>query len=111
MNPFRRRLLTMAAAAPFWAAHAAEQGHASPRALGYVPWWMAEAWRDMPLAELDRLGPFEGTVQGDGRVKDNEWAARSRDIAAHARERRVPLDVAFTVHGEDLFNGIFRDAR
>jgi len=112
MNEFRRRLLNIAAAAPFWPAlSVAATKPKAPRALGYVPWWMAEAWRDMPLAELDRLVLFEVTVQGDGRVKDNEWAARSRDIAAHARERRVPLDVAFTVHGEDLFNGIFRDAR
>ena len=112
MNEFRRRLLRIAAAAPLCPgiSIAAEPRPRAPRALGYVPWWMAEAWRDMPLAQIDRLVLFELVAQGDGRVKDNDWPARAREIAAHARERRVSLDVALTVQGERLFNEIFRDS-
>src|SRR3954469_190179 len=111
MNEFRRRLLNIAAAAPFWPALsvAAIPKPKAPRALGYVPWWMAEAWRDMPLAQIDRLVLFELIAHGDGRVKDNDWATRARDIAAYARERHVPVDVALTVQGERLFNEIFGD--
>ena len=101
----------MAAAAPFWAAHAAEQGHASPRALGYLPWWMAEAWRDMPLAKLDRIVLFEAAAQADGRLDDNGWQSRARDVAAFARERQIPLDMAVTVHGEGIFKRIYGDTR
>src|SRR4051812_22797434 len=113
MNEFRRRLLAIAAAAPLWpGASSAEMAPPrAPRALGYVPWWMAEAWRDMPLAQIDRLVLFEVVAQDDGRVENNDWPARAREIAAQAREQRVPVDVALTVHGEGLFNRLFRDAR
>src|SRR5436190_1673633 len=112
MNEFRRRLLGIAAAAPCWPAiaMATTPRPMAPRALGYVPWWMAEAWRDMPLAQIDRLVLFELIAQGDGRVQDNDWPVRAREIAAHAREQRVSLDVALTVQGERLFNEIFRDS-
>src|SRR3954468_18586680 len=112
MNAFRRRLLASAVTAPLWTltgAVAAPQ--AAPRALGYVPWWMAAAWREMPLAQLDRLVLFEVTVQRDGGVKDNDWPARAGEIAAYAREHSVPIDVALTVHGAGVFNEIFRNAR
>lgn len=110
MNAFRRRLLALTAAAPLWAVGRA-YGSNVPRALGYVPWWMAAAWRDMPFAQLDRLILFELAAQGDGRIKDNDWPARAPEIAGHAREHRVPIEVALTVHGEGLFNQIFSDAR
>src|SRR2546421_2446313 len=110
MNAFRRRLLATAATVPLWTlARAAAEPQAAPRALGYVPWWMAEAWHEMPLARLDRLVLFEVATQGDGRVNDNDWPGRSREIAAYAHENRVSIDVALTVHGAGLFNEIFRN--
>src|SRR5205085_7815185 len=113
MNPFRRRLLAATAVAPLWSSALAQKKafSSTPQALGYVPWWMAEAWRDMPLAQIDRLVLFELIAQGDGRVQDNDWPVRSREIAAHARGQQVSLDVALTVQGERLFNQIFRDSR
>lgn len=99
------------AAAPFWAAHAAERVNVSPRALGYLPWWMAEAWREMPLAKLDRLVLFEAAAQGDGGLDDNDWSHRVRDLAAFARERRLPIDIAVTVHGEGLFKQIYGNSQ
>jgi len=99
----------MLAAAPVGAAHAAGPQRRSPHALGYLPWWMAEAWRDMPLAGLDRLVLFEAAAQADGRLDDNDWEKRARDIAAFAGERRLPVDIAVTVHGEGLFKRIFHD--
>src|SRR3954447_2088274 len=115
MKAFRRRLLATAASAvtaPLWMlTGAAAAPQTAPRALGYVPWWMAAAWRDMPLAHLDRLVLFEVTVQRDGGVNDNDWPGRAREIAAYAREHSVPIDVALTVHGAGVFNEIFRNAR
>lgn len=111
MNLFRRRLLTVAAAAPLLSARAAAREHAAPRALGYLPWWMAEAWRDMPLAKLDRLVLFEAAAQADGRLDDNDWQSRGRDLAAFARERGLPLDIAVSVHGEGMFKRIYGDSR
>ena len=83
----------------------------APRAVGYVPWWMAEGWRDMPLDHLDRLVLFEAAAQSDGRLDDNDWPNRVRELAAFARERRLPVDIAVTVHGEGLFKQIYGDGR
>src|SRR3954469_4296877 len=111
MNAFRRRLLAMLAAAPVGAAYAAEPQRRTPHALGYLPWWMAEAWRDMPLAKLDRIVLFEAAAQADGRLDDNGWQTRARDVAAFARERRIPLDMAVTVHGEGNFKRIYGNSQ
>src|SRR3954470_18841568 len=113
MNAFRRRLLAMLAAAPLWPSQplAANGAIRIPRALGYVPWWMAAGWRDMQLAQLDRLVLFELGVQADGRVNDNDWNKRARDLAAFAREHDIPIEVTFAVHGDKLFNQLFVDAR
>lgn len=102
--------MAVAAAAPFSRVRAAQPA-AAPRALGYLPWWMAEAWRDMPLAALDRVVLFEASAKADGRLEDNDWKTRVRDFAAFARERGMPLDIAITVHGEGLFKQIFGDSR
>ena len=72
---------------------------------------MAEAWRDMPIRTLDRLVLFEASAKADGRLDDNDWKTRARDLAAYARERGKPLDIAITVHGEGLFKQIFGDSR
>ena len=63
----------------------------------------------MPINHLDRLVLFEAAAQADGRLDDNDWMRRVRDLAASARERRMPLDIAVTVHGEGLFKQIFGD--
>src|SRR5438132_8510536 len=113
MNPFRRRLLAATAVAPLWSSALAQKKafSSTPRALGYVPWWMAEAWRDMPLAQLDRLVLFEAAVQPDGAMDDNDWGGRARELAAFASERSIPLDIALTLHGQSAFDRVFLDAR
>src|SRR5438067_11482609 len=115
MNRSRRRFLAAAAMAPLWSSARAQAkpGSNTPQALGYLPWWMAEAWRDMPLAQLDRIVLFEAAARADGRLDDNGWQSRARDIAAFARERHIPLDMAVTLHGEGIFKRIYggRQAR
>jgi hypothetical protein len=70
---------------------------------------MAEGWRDMPLAQLDRLVLFEIAVHADGRIDDNDWEKRAPDIAAFARTKSIPLDIAIALHGEGTFNRVFLD--
>src|SRR5438045_9555543 len=112
MNEFRRRLLNIAAAAPFWPALSVAAGPRpkAPRALGYMPWWMAEAWRDMPLAQLDRLVLFEAEVLPDGGLDDNDWPRRARALVAFAHEKAVPLDIALPLPGHSPFQRGFRAA-
>src|SRR5438094_8863793 len=101
MNPFRRRLLAATAVAPLWSSALAQKKafSSTPRALGYVPWWMAEAWRDMPLAQLDRLVLFEAAVQPRGAIDDNDWGSRVPELAALARARALPPDIPLTLPG------------
>src|SRR2546421_3634122 len=110
MNRFRRRLLALTAAAPLWSLARGQGLSNPPRAVGYLPWWMAEAWREMPLASLDRIVLFEALVQADGRVDDNDWEKRAPEIAAFARSRAIPLDIAVALHGQNIFERVFRDA-
>lgn len=72
---------------------------------------MAAGWRDMPLAQLDRLILFEIVARADGSVDDNDLAARAREVLAFAREHHIAVDVAFSVQDEAVFNRLFGEAR
>src|SRR6185503_19151725 len=65
----------------------------------------------MPLAQLDRLALFELEVGADGGVNPNEWDVRARDIFDFARDRKIPVDVAFALHGEARFDQLFGERR
>lgn len=112
MNRLRRKLVIAGSALPVladagWSGAAAS---AKPKALGYLPWWMADGWREMPLGQLDRIVLFEIVVRADGSVDENDWERRSRAIVEFARTQQTPVDIAFALHGETSFNELFLHA-
>jgi spore germination protein YaaH len=97
MNLFRRRLMQAAILLPVGLAE-----RKAPRALGYLPWWMADGWRAMPLAHLDRLLLFDVPVLADGSLESRDWARRAGQVGRHA-----PLEIALTLLKEGEFERLF----
>lgn len=75
----------------------------APRAVGYLPWWMAAASEAMPLARLDRVVLFDVPLQPDGSLRERTWPAQVKGL-------RVPADVALTLFGQGDFDRLFADA-
>lgn len=82
-------------------------GARAPRALGYLPWWMAAGWESAPLKSIDRLVLFEASVQRDGRLSEHNWATRATPVVAYAAQRGLPIEIAITLHGHGEFNAVF----
>jgi glycosyl hydrolase family 18 (putative chitinase) len=80
----------------------------TPRALGYLPWWMAAGWQAMPLKQLDRVVLFDAPVQRGGTLLERNWAAQG--LIAHAKDIGLKLDLALTLLNESEFNALFGDA-
>jgi hypothetical protein len=97
MNLLRRRLMQAAVALPLGLAE-----RKAPRAVAYLPWWMADGWRAMPLTLLDRLVLFDAPVLADGSLESRDWAARARPLG-----ERVPLEVALTLLKDREFERLF----
>src|SRR6266850_1297942 len=100
MNIFRRRLMQAAILLQVGIAEPK-----APRALGYLPWWMADGWRAMPLALLDRVVLFDAPVLADGALQSRDWAQRAVGLGRHA-----PLEIALTLLNEGEFERLFANA-
>lgn len=75
----------------------------TPRAVGYLPWWMASASEAMPLQHLDRTVLFDAPLQPDGGLQERSWPA-------HLKRGRLPADLALTLFGQADFDRLFGDA-
>jgi len=102
MNVFRRRLMQAAILLPVGFASAESK---VPRALGYLPWWMADGWQAMPLGQLDRVVLFDAPVLADGSLEGRDWGRRAGVLAPQA-----PLEIALTLLKEGEFERLFADA-
>lgn len=112
MNGFRRRILAAAACSAFLEAAyparaAANAARAVPRALGYLPWWMAAGWKDIGWQWLDRLVLFDAPIQGDGSLDERNWRELAPGLLARAKLTGVPVDLALTLFDEEDFKSVF----
>ena len=104
----RRRLLKTLSGLPFLLALPGARAQSpAPRALGYLPWWMADGWASMPWERLERVVLFDAPIERDGRLLERQWPKK---LAAHAAQREVPLDLALTLLQHNQFNRLFGDA-
>jgi spore germination protein YaaH len=97
MNIFRRRLMQAAILLPVGIAE-----RKAPRALGYLPWWMADGWQTMPLTRLDRVVLFDAPILAGGSLESRDWAKRARQLGRHAT-----LEIALTLLEEGEFEQLF----
>jgi spore germination protein len=77
-----------------------------PPALGYLPWWIAPGWKELPLAKLERLVLFDAPVSQDGGVQRRDWPS---GITASGIELAITLFEQ--VHFDALFSEPDRRAR
>jgi len=97
MKVLRRRLMQAAIALPLGIGE-----RAAPRAVGYLPWWMADGTSAMPLARLERIVLFDAPVAADGGLDSREWLKRGAALAGQA-----PLEIALTLLKEGEFERVF----
>lgn len=81
----------------------------APRALGYLPWWMAPGWQTIAWNGLDRLVLFDAPIGSDGRVLSRDWLQRAPGLSAHAARSGIPLDIAMTLFKQSEFDQVFAD--
>ena len=74
----------------------------TPRALGYLPWWMAAGAEAMPLRHLDRAVLFDSPMQVDGSALERTWPEAVRRLP-------MPMDLALTLFGQADFDRLFGD--
>lgn len=68
-----------------------------PRAVGYLPWWIARAWPSIDLEPLDRVLLFDAPVEADGAIADRQWPSLVPGLLDLAQRRRLPIDVVVSV--------------
>ena len=100
----RRRAVQALAALPLLFNMIGARGAAAaPRALGYLPWWMAAGADAMPLTQLDRAVLFDAPLQADGSLLERTWPAQ-------VKRSQPPVDLALTLFGQGDFDRLFADA-
>lgn len=111
MNRFRRRILAAAAASALLReagpAHAENGAPPAPRALGYLPWWMAAGWKDIAWHWLDRLVLFDAPIEADGSIVDRKWREIAGGLLARAPLASVPVELALSLFEEEHFKAVF----
>jgi len=80
----------------------------TPKAWGYLGWWLPESWRSVPLEKFDRLLFFELQVNADGSIAQRHgWPDQWRDLRQATRESRTPLDLTLTLLDTPTFETLF----
>lgn len=109
----RRRALGALGALPLWMlghaarAQGAGDAFAVPRALGYLPWWMARGLHALSWQAFDRLALFDAAVQPDGSVFARDWPEH---LAAIRERSGLAIDLALTILNEREFERLFANA-
>ncbi len=99
------RCVLLAAAFCLWQIPASAK---PPAAWGYVAWWMPDGWRNLPLAELDRILFFEMAVDASGQVIERHgWPERWEDLRVATRMAGASLDLTIRCFDAEVFNTLF----
>lgn len=80
----------------------------TPKAWGYLGWWLPESWRSVPLEKFDRLQFFELQVAADGSVEPRHgWPDEWPELRQAIRESGTPLDLTLTLLDSPTFEKLF----
>lgn len=87
---------------------AASASWAGPQAWGYLGWWLPQSWRQLPLAQLDRVLFFELKMAADGAIVERQgWPEQWGELQAALRQSATPLDLTLTLMDVPRFNALF----
>lgn len=88
----------------WWASATAE----TPKAWGYLGWWLPQSWRTVPLGQLDRLLFFELKVAPNGAIAERHgWPEQWADLRLAVQQNNTPLDLTLTMLDPTAFNSLF----
>lgn len=81
---------------------------ATPKAWGYVGWWLPDGWRSVALSDIDRLLFVEIKVDGSGTITQrNGWPEKWVDLRQAARRHKTPIDLTLTLQEPASFDLLF----
>ena len=80
----------------------------TPKAWGYLGWWLPQSWRSVPLGQLDRLLFFELKVAPNGAIAERHgWPEQWADLRLAVQQNNTPLDLTLTLFDSAIFNTLF----
>ena len=95
----------LAALLVLWSTHVPAQ---PMQIMGYLGWWLPDAWRHLPLNEIDRLHFFELAVQADGTIPQRHgWPDAWSSLQEAAQRNGTAIDLALTLFRIQDFNVLF----
>ncbi len=104
-------LLAALLGAGFGAGDASAQGL---KTWGYLAWWLPDAWRSVPLAQLDRLIFFELKANAQGNIDERYgWPEQWQPLRQAVAKSGTRLELALSVLEATTFKPLFssREAR
>jgi len=80
----------------------------TPKAWGYLGWWLPQSWRSVPLGQLDRVLFFELRVAPNGAIAERHgWPEQWADLRLAVQQNNTPLDLTLTMFERADFNTLF----
>ncbi len=80
----------------------------TPKAWGYLGWWMPQSWRTVPMGQFDRLMFFQLNVAPNGEIKERHgWPEKWVDLRLAVQQNNTPLDLTLTLFEPAAFNSLF----
>jgi hypothetical protein len=98
-------------AAPLAAAPTTATTAASALATwGYLAWWMPDAWRNLPLAQLDRLVFFELKANKSGQIDERKgWPEQWQPLRTALAKSPTRFELALTILDSPSFMALFQN--
>ena len=79
------------------------------KAWGYQAWWVPDAWRSTPLAELDRLVFFELKANAEGKIHERHgWPEQWQALRPALSKSGTQLELALTLMDSPSFMTLFQ---
>lgn len=77
---------------------------------GYLAWWLPDAWRTVPLAELDRLVFFELKANATGQIHERQgWPEQWQPLRTALAKSGTRLELALTLMDSPSFMALFQN--
>lgn len=77
---------------------------------GYLAWWLPDAWRTVPLAELDRLVFFELKANASGKIHERQgWPEQWQPLRTALAKSGTKLELALTLLDSPSFMALFQN--
>lgn len=83
----------------------------TPKAMGYVGWWLPDGWRTLPQQRLQSLLFFDVGILADGTLADRHgWPEQWSELQQFATDREIPIEISLTLMDAAVFHRLFSNS-